>query len=321
MRAVSYERYGQPDVLHLTELPVPLIGAEDVLVRVKAAALNAWDWDLLRGRPLVNRIGAMRRPRYWVLGADVAGIVEAVGDGVTRFEAGDEVFGDLSASGWGGYAEYVRAPAAALTIKPSFLSFEQAAATPQAATMAYQGLQLGGGFEPGANLLVNGAGGGVGTFALQMAKARGATVTAVDKAVKLARLLDLGADRVLDYQTEDYTRLGEKFDFILDNTSVRPLADVERALAPGGKHVIIGGPMIRILQSVFLWSWRARRAGKQMLLLMARANHSLEEVVELMRTGAVKPEIDEVFTLEEVPDAFRYFLAGTFCGKIVVKVS
>ena len=230
------DEYGGLEVLKVAEVPVPHPGPGEVLVRVHAASINEWDQGLMRGTPIVNRTSGLRRPRRRTLGSDIAGVVEAVGGSVTRFRPGDAVFGDLSGCGFGAFAQYACAPESALTAKPGFLTFEQAAAVPQAGGLAVAGLEKGGPLRPGQRLLMNGGGGGVGTFAIQIAKASGVEVTGVDGPGKLDVMRELGADHVIDFTAEDFTRSGEQYDLILDVVCRRSVADYRRALRPG-RHV------------------------------------------------------------------------------------
>ena len=237
------EEYGGLEVLKIAELPVPRPGPDQVLVRVRAASINEWDQGLMRGTPIVNRTSGLRRPRRRTLGSDIAGVVEAVGSSVTRFGTGDAVFGDLSGCGFGAFAEYACAPESALTVKPGFLTFEEAAAVPQAGGLAMAGLEKGGPLRSGQRVLMNGGGGGVGTFAIQIAKASGVDVTGVDGPGKLDVMRDLGADRVIDFTAEDFTRCGEQYDLILDVVCHRSIADYRRALGPAaGVASLVGAP-------------------------------------------------------------------------------
>jgi NADPH:quinone reductase-like Zn-dependent oxidoreductase len=322
MKAIVIRRYGAPDALSLEDAEQPRPGAGQVLVRVHAASINSWDWDNLCGTHLVNRLfHGLRRPKYPIPGADIAGRVEAVGDGVTRFRPGDEVFGDLCGAGWGAFAEYVCAPESELALKPARASFEQAAALPQAAVLALQGIRDYGRVQPGQRVLVNGAGGGVGTFAIQLAKAAGAEVTGVDSAQKLSVMRAVGADHVLDYQRDDYTTHLRRYHLILDVVGKRSMFEVERALAPQGSYVMVGGPMLRILQLLATGWWLSRRAGTRMRLLIHQANHDLAGVAELFESGTLRPVIDGPYRLAETPDAMRRFGAGSILGKAVITMA
>lgn len=321
MKAIVYRRYGQPDVLALEELPRPEPGDDEVLIRVHAASVNAWDWDLLRGTPFLNRIQGPLRPRYPILGADVAGTVAAVGRSVTRFRPGDAVYGDLCQSGWGAFAEFVCAREQALAPKPAGLSFAQAAAVPQAASMAVQGLCDRARVQAGHKVLINGAGGGVGTFAVQVAKWCGAEVTGVDRADKLDRVRSLGADHGIDYTREDFTRNAAAYDVILDTAAHRSVFDVRRALRPRGIDVIVGGALSVAFQALLLGPWISLAAGRRIVVLAIRPNAGLDMLGPLLEAGTVAPVIDRRYPLDDVPEAFRYFGSGGVTGKLVIDVA
>ncbi|MFD1134687.1 NAD(P)-dependent alcohol dehydrogenase [Paenibacillus urinalis] len=321
MNALVYDTYGTPEVLRLEEVAVPVPKGYEVLIEVYATSVNSWDWDLLRGKPFANRIGAFRQPRYRILGADVAGKVIAVGTDVTRFKRGDEVFGDLSSCGWGGFAEYVCANENALTPKPAAISFAQAAAIPQAAVLALQGLRDKGDIKQGQRVLINGAGGGVGTFAIQYAKLHGAEVTAVDLAEKLEMLQTLGADHVLDYSSEDFTARGYKYDLILDVVGNRSTFALKRTLKKGGRYVMIGGTMLRIFQNLLLGPFVSRLEKKKMMLLIHKPNNGDQQVwKELVELGQVLPVIDQEYPLSEAAQAFRDIGEGRLKGKAVISI-
>lgn len=321
MRAVVYHEYGLPDVLQLEEVEKPTPRDDEVLVRVHAASINAWDWDLLRGTPFPNRIGALRTPKHKILGADIAGRVEAVGRNVTQLQPGDEVFGDLSGCGWGGFAEYVCAREHALALKPAGMPFEEAAAVPQAAILALQGLRATGRMQPGYKVLINGAGGGVGTFAVQLAKSRGAEVTGVDSTGKLDVVRSVGADQVIDYTQEDFTKNGQRYDRILDVAGYRSTFDCKRALSPNGTYVMVGGSMARIFQTMLLGPWIAKTARKRLSVLIYRPSHKdLVLISKLVEAGKVAPVIDRRYPLSETAEALQYFGAGNVQGKVVITV-
>lgn len=240
MKAVVYTKYGPPDVLELKEIEKPIPKDDEVLIKVHGASVNSWDWDLLRGTPFLNRLFfGLLKPKYKILGADIAGRVEVVGRNVKQFLPGDEVFGDLCECGWGGFAEYVCARENALALKPASMTFEEVAAVPQAAVMALQGLRDQGQIQPGQKVLINGAGGGVGTFAVQIAKSFGAEVTGVDSTSKLDMMRSIGADQVIDYTQEDFTQNGQRYDLILDAAAYRSIFDYKRALSPKGIFVVV----------------------------------------------------------------------------------
>lgn len=317
MKAVVYHEYGLPDVLSLEQVTKPVIQGHEVLVSIHASCINSWDWELLRGVPFVNRLmaGIFRPKRIKILGCDIAGTISAVGRKVKRLHVGDEVFGDMSGCGWGGFAEYVAVREDALHLKPSCLTFEQAAALPQAALLALQGLERGE-IQPGKQVLVNGAGGGSGTFALQLAKDIGAEVTGVDSAEKLEIMRLSGADRVIDYTQEDFTNNEQKYDLILDNAACHRLSDYKRVLNPGGIHVMVGGSSFSILQAMLA----SVSGSKKFRLLLHKANIGIERMIALIEAGRVVPVIDRCYSLEEVAEAMRYFGDGHAKGKIVIKV-
>ncbi|MUT64658.1 zinc-binding dehydrogenase [Paenibacillus sp. NEAU-GSW1] len=321
MKALVYEKYGTPDVLRIEDANIPVPKEHEVLIAVHAASVNSWDWDLLRGKPYLTRLGAFRKPRYRILGADVAGRVAAVGSAVRRFQPGDEVFGDLSGCGWGGFAEYVCASEEALTLKPDGLSFEQTAAIPQAAVLALQGLRDQGKLQKGQRMLINGAGGGVGTFAIQYAKWLGAEVTAVDQAGKLELLRTVGADQAIDYRKEDFTASGPQYDLILDVVGTRSVFEIKRALKSGGTYVMVGGTMPRLLQALLSSPFIAWLERKNVKILVHKPNHNDQLAwKELAEAGQVMPVIDKSYSLDDAVQALRYFGEGQFKGKVVVRM-
>ena len=320
MKAIIYKKYGSPDVLQLEEAAKPAPGDNEVLVKVYAASVNSWDWDLLRGTPFLNRLGGLLSPKYKILGCDIAGQIEAVGRNVRQFQPGDEVLGDLSMCGWGGFAEYVCARENALTLKPARMTFEQAAAMPQAAVLALQGLRDKGSLQPGQKVLMNGAGGGVGTFAVQMAKSFGFEVTGVDSAEKLDMLRSIGTDHVIDYRQEDFTSNEQCYDLIIDVVGNRSIFDCRRALSPRGIYVMVGGSTARLSQAMLLGLWSSITGRKKVFILLHKANKDLEFIIKLFEAGKAIPVIDRCYPLSEVPDAFRYFGEGSVKGKIVISV-
>jgi NADPH:quinone reductase-like Zn-dependent oxidoreductase len=272
---------------------------------------------------LVRLLGGLFKPRHQVLGADIAGVVEAVGEGTKDFQPGDEVYGDIAGAGFGGFAEYAVIPERLLAKKSPQMSFEQAAALPQAGLLALQGLRYKKPLQPGQELLINGAGGGVGTLALQYAKSIGATVTCVDKQEKFALLRSLGADHLIDYTREDYTRNAERYDYILDVIAHRSAGDYKRALKPGGVFAMIGGSMGGLLIQMMLIQPTLSRFSKKKLGIMGyRADRKgLDELTRLFEKKVITPVIDKSFPLEETADAFRYFGKGNFKGKIIIRVA
>ncbi len=316
------ERYGTPDVLELKDVATPTPKADEVLVRVHAASVNDWDWGLLQGTPLVNRmVSGLFTPKVQIIGGDIAGRVEAVGGDVKAFQPGDDVYGDLCMSGFGAFAEYACAPEAGLAHKPRGMTFEQAAAIPQAGMLAVQGLIDVGRIRSGQKLLLNGAGGGVGTFALQIARLYDVEVTVVDKAGKLDMLRAMGADHVIDYLKEDFTRDGKCYDLILDvKTNRSPLA-YARALNPNGTYATVGGNTTGLLQALVLGPLISRLSNKHVRIVTLKPNKDLAYMNELFEAGRLVPVIDRSYKLADVPEAFRLFATGDYKGKIIVTMA
>jgi len=317
MKAIVFHRYGQADVLVPEEIEKPRPKDNEVLVKVYASCINSWDYELIQGTPFLNRMmsGIFKPTKIKIPGCDIAGRIESVGKNVKRFQVGDEIYGDLSSCGWGGFAEYVAAPEKALELKPSCLTFEQAAAVPQAALLALQGLQRGG-IQAGYNVLINGAGGGSGTFAIQIAKDLGADVTAVDSTEKLDLMRKTGADQVIDFTQEDFTSNKQSYDLIFDNASNRSLSQYSRVLNPGGMHVMVGGKSFSIIKSMLASIF----GSKKFVLLMHKANKDLLKMNKLLESARVTPVIDKRYSLSEAADAMRYFAAGHAKGKIVITI-
>jgi NADPH:quinone reductase-like Zn-dependent oxidoreductase len=322
MKAIVYTKYGSPDVLQLAEVEKPVPKDDEVLVKVRAASINAADLDLLRGTPFLIRFSGPLKPRYKILGSDIAGRVEAAGRNAKQFRPGDEVFADLSACGFGAFAEYVSVPENALAEKPAGMTFEEAAAVPTAAVIALQGLRDRRKIKPGQKILINGAGGGVGTFAVQIAKSFGAEVTGVDSAEKLAMLRSIGADKVIDYRQEDFTLSGRLFDLILDVAAYRSVFDVRRALSSRGDYVLIGGSVGAAFQTIFLGPWISMIWHAKVGILKWKPNRDedLDFVKMLLADGKVVPVIDRRYRLTEVAAALRYLEQGHVQGKVVLTV-
>jgi len=320
MKAVVYTRYGPPETLRLEEVDRPSPKDDEVLVKVRAVSVNASDWETLHGKPLYARIGGPTRPRFTTLGSDIAGRVEATGPGVTRFRPGDEVFGDNLAQ-MGGFAEYVCAREKALALKAAGISFEEAAAIPQAGVIALQGIRRKGNVQPGQKVLINGAAGGAGSFAVQLAKLSGGEVTGVDSTAKLDFVRSLGADHVVDYTREDFTRTGQHYDLVLDVAAHRSVFDYRRALAPRGRYLYVGGSVSTLLQVLIVGPLIGRKAGKKLRLLVVQPNaRDLVAVAELCQAGTIVPVIDRRFSLGEVPEALRYLGDGHAHGKLVITI-
>jgi len=319
VKAVVYDHYGTVEQLHLEEMPLPTPKDNEALIKVHAASINDWDWGLLEGKPFANRVtSGLFDPKIRVLGSDIAGTVEAVGSSVTKFQQGDEVFGDLCQCGWGGFAEYVCAQENALTLKPASLSFKQAAALPQAGLLALQGLQHKGLIQAGQKVLINGAGGGAGSFAVQIAKSMGAEVTGVDRASKFEVMRKVGADHLIDYQTADFTQNGQQYDRILDCCAQRSIFDTNRSLNPGGIYSVMGGATGRIMQTLLLSPWLSMRNNKKIGIVLYKPNQGIMELIELIESGKVVPEIDRTYSLSEVPEAMKHFGRSEHQGKIVI---
>jgi NADPH:quinone reductase-like Zn-dependent oxidoreductase len=316
MKAFIYEKYGPPGSLRIAEVDKPAPNADEVLVKVLGASVNAADWHVLRGKPLFSRATlGLLRPKHRILGVDIAGQVEAVGGGVTRFKPGDQVYANLLDHGYGGFAEYVSVPVGVMALKPANLSFEEAAAVPMAATTALQGLGRHGALQPAQQVLINGASGGVGSFAVQLAKASGVEVTAVTSTGNLDLVRSLGADEVIDYANEDFARTGRRYDRILDTVGNRSVRDLRRALAEGGKAAVTGFTSVAKLLGVSL------RGGKDVVQVQAHVTaKDLELLSELIAADKVRPQIDRRYGFADIPAAVAYLEQGHARAKVVVGV-
>jgi NADPH:quinone reductase-like Zn-dependent oxidoreductase len=317
MRAFVYEKYGSPGVLRMVDVAKPAPGAHELLVKVVAVSVNPADWHSMRGKPLFSRATlGLLRPKHRILGVDIAGRVEAVGEGVARFKSGDDIYANLLDHGYGGFAEYVSAPGKAMSVKPANLSFEEAASVPMAAVTALQGLRRHGEIRPGQKVLINGASGGVGHFAVQIAKSYGAEVTGVTSTRNIDLVRSLGADHVVDYTTTDFTLNGHRFDFILDTVGNRSVADLRRALAEGGKAAVSGFTSMGKLMGVSL------RGGKDIAMVEAHVTtKDLEYLSELVEAGKVRPHIDRRYPFTDIPAAIAYLEQGRARGKVVAAVA
>ena len=320
MRAVLYDRWGGPEVLRIAEVDVPTPRTGEVLVRVEAASINSWDWDLLTGRRYIVRpSGFSKGPKQ--LGFDLAGTVEQTGPGVSRFRRGDAVLADLAFDGPRAFAEFVVVKEAALAKKPEGLSFAHAAALPQAGLLASLGLSGPPEVGSGSRVLVNGAGGGVGTLAIQLAKQQGAHVTGVDSAFKLEAMRKIGADRVIDYAQTDFTKAGEQYDCILDVVADHSPLDYARALASGGRLMVIGGTTSALLNVVTLGTILGILSGKRLGVLIHKQDVAeLEQLASLCASSQLSPVVDGIYPLEQIQDAFTRFASGQFVGKIVISI-
>jgi NADPH:quinone reductase-like Zn-dependent oxidoreductase len=319
LKAIIYRKYGGPEVLELTEVQKPVPRGNEVLVKVHAVSINDWDWGLLQGDFVNRMMYGLFTPKKQILCSDIAGTVEAVGESVTKFKVGDAVYGDLSGR-WGGLAEYACAPENMLAQMPPGMSFETAAALPQAGMLAVQGLIDKGEIKQGQKVLINGAGGGVGTLGLQIAKTFGAEVTGVDSTGKLEMMRSLGFDHVIDYAREDFTKNGNQYDLVLDVKTNRSTFDYARALVPGGIYVTVGGSMSKLLQAVALAQWIARTRNKHIRIVMLKPNKDLGFMNKLWESGKLQPVIDGPLEFGEVKKAFEIFGRGDQKGKLVIRV-
>ena len=318
MKAIVNKIYGPPDILELREVARPEPESNEILVRVLAASVNKADWHTLNGKPFPVRVmSGLMKPKYQILGADIAGVVERIGAKVTQFRPGDEVYGDLSASGFGGFAEYTITSEKYLTKKPSCFTYEQTAALPMAAVAALQGLRDKGGISPGDEVLINGASGGVGGFTIQIAKAFGTRVTAVCSTQKVDLALQQGADTVIDYKKEDFTRMEKSYDLIFDTVANHPVQSIEQVLKKGGSYVSSAfSPGV-----MFMGPWISAMKGKVMTNLLASANQAdLQFISKLAEEGKLDPIIQGTFTLDDVPEALKMMGRGSLSGKLVISM-
>ena len=319
MKAIVYTKYGSPDVLQLKDVETPAPKDDEVLIKIHAASVNAYDWHFLTADIFLIRLmgGGLLKPKYTRLGADIAGRVEAVGKNVRQFQPGNEVFGMVR----GGFAEYACALEDAFALKPSNLSFEQAAAVPMAGVTALQGLRDEGQIQPGQKVLIHGASGGVGTFAVQIAKSFGAEVTAVCSTRNLDQARSIGADHVIDYTKEDFTESGKQYDLIFAANGYHSLSAYKRALAPKGMYIMAGGTMAQIFQAMLFGSLMSEKGGKKMGGVSAkRSQKDLVFLKELVEAGKVVPVIDRRYPLSEAAEALRYLGEGHARGKVVIIV-
>ncbi|MCH8289288.1 MAG: NAD(P)-dependent alcohol dehydrogenase [Candidatus Marinimicrobia bacterium] len=319
MKAIVYTKYGSPDVLELKEVEKPTPKENEVLIKVRAASVNPLDWHYLRGKPLFMRLmgAGLLKPKNKILGVDIAGRVETVGRNVKQLQPGDEVFG--GGEFLGGFAEYVCVSENKLALKPANITFEEAAAVPIAAVTALQGLRDKGQIQQGQKVLINGAGGGVGTFAVQIAKSFGAEVTGVCSTSKVEIVRSIGADRVIDYTQEDFTKNGQRYNLIIDAAAYRSILDQKRALSPKGIYVMVGGSMARMFQVLFLRPWISMTGSKKIGLMLANINKKdLVFMKELLEAGKVVPVIDRRYPLSEVAEAIRYLEEGHARGKVII---
>ena len=317
MKAIVQHKYGTTNDLNLLEVEKPHLKDGEVLVKIHNSSVNSWDVDLVRGKPKIYRLMfGLFKPKKPIIGIDIAGTVESIGKNVSYFKPGDEVFGDISSIGYGAFAEFVCVPEQLLALKPSSLSFEEAAAIPHTGVLALQGIDMQK-LLPGHKILLNGAGGGVGTFALQLAKMKDIEVTCVDKKEKLEKLKSLGADHIIDYQNEDFTRSGNTYDLILDPVANKSPKDYKRALNSDGRFVMIGGAVSLIFK--ILTSVRTGKSKKKLSILAHEPNRNdLDMLAKYYKEGHLKPVIDNKYSLAEVPQAIQRLLEGNVIGKIII---
>jgi len=323
MKAIVFTKYGPPDVFQLKELEKPTPKEDEVLVKVHAVSVNSADATMSRGEPFLARLwSGFLKPKYQILGSDIAGRVEVAGSNAKQFQPGDEVFGDIAARGWGGFAEYVSVSESAIALKPTNLTFEEAAAVPQAAVVALQGLRDKGQIESGQKVLIHGASGGIGTFAVQIAKSFGAEVTGVCSTRNLDMVSSLGADHVIDYTQEDFAQNEQRYDLILNVAGYRSIFDFKRALSAEGIYVGSVNATALIFQVMLLGPFISMTGGKKMVNLLAK--ESQEDLVflrKLIEAGKVVPVIDKRYPFGEVAEAVRYYGQGHSRGKVVITVA
>lgn len=320
MQAIVYHKYGNPeDVFSLQEIETPIPKENEVLVRIHATSINASDYEFTTGKPAYVRIWGLNKPKLKILGSDIAGHVEAVGSNVKQFKPGDEVYADTFGSCWGGFAEYVCIPKDLVFLKPTDVSYIDIAAMPQAGTVALQGLRYKNHIKAGQSVLINGAGGGSGTYAIQLAKQMGAVVTGVDNSEKQELMISQGADYVIDYTKEDFTKNNKQYDLIVNFTATKSIFHYKKALAKNGVYALVGGSLSSIFQTLFFGSLISLTSKKQMGLLSHNQNKTdLEYMIQLYRNNKVKPVIDSVYTLSETATALKKLGSGKAKGKIII---
>lgn len=321
MKAVLLNGYGMPADLQVGEVAKPVPKDGEVLVKINATSINDWDWGLVRGNPFIIRLFfGLKKPKVNIPGVDISGIIETVGNNVSSFKIGDRVYCDLSECGFGGFAEYVCVPEKTLSKKPSNISDCDASALPHAGLLAYQGLVEMGKVKPGQRILINGAGGGVGTLGIQILKSYGVKVTGVDSGEKLDLMKSLGYDYVIDYKKEDFTDNGEKYDLILDTKSNRPVFKYARSLKEKGRYITVGGTMNSLFQISFLGLFISIFTGKKLSVLLHKPNKGLEELSRLVEKGQINPIVDGPYEFDQIPKLIQYLGDGKHSGKIVVEI-
>ena len=320
MKAFVYKKYGPPDVLKLKDLPVPVPGKGEVLVKTEAVSLNTSDYELLTGKPVFTRVFGLFKPGIKILGSDIAGTAEKAGENVKNFKPGDEIYGDIFES-FGGFAEYVSVPEKMLTKKPPGMSFITASAVPQSSAIALQGLCSKREIKKGDKVLINGAGGGAGSFAVQLAKYYGAEVTGIDSSIKIEFIKSLGSDKAIDYIKEKFSEQNEKYDLILDLAAYNNFNDYRKALKPDGIYLMAGGSMRMIFQLLFKAPFISMMSGKKMSLLALKTNYRIEEISALILDKKIRAEIDRIYSFQEIPEALGYLGNKSAKGKIVINMT
>ena len=321
MKAILLKEYGSPNLLEIGEVAKPIPKDNEVLVRIHSASINDWDWGLVRGKPFVIRLFfGLIKPKITIPGADISGKIEAVGAGVNSFNIGDEIYCDLSECGSGGFAEYLCVPENQAAEKPSNMSHNDASALPHAGLLALQGLVEKGKVKPGQSVLINGAGGGVGTLGIQILKPYGVKVTGVDSDEKLDLMKSLGFDSVIGYKKSDFTATGETYDLILDTKSNRSVFKYARSLKKTGRYITVGGSMYRLVEIALLGPLISLFTRKKLSVLIHKPNRGLDRMTELVEMGQIKPVVDGPYGFDEIPGLIQYLGEGKHLGKIVVEL-
>lgn len=321
MKAIFCSHYTSPEKLEIKEVPTPIPAKHEVLVKIYATAINDYDWGMVRGKPYLYRLlYGITKPKHPIAGMELSGVIEDIGEGVTQFKKGDAVFGDISEFGFGSFAEYIAINEKALVLKPDAISFEEATAIPHAALLAYQGLLEKGKIQKGQKILINGAGGGVGTFALQLAKMCDAEVTGVDTGEKLHNMKAIGFDEIIDYKKENFTKRGERYDLILDAKTSQPTWAYLKALKPKGKYVTVGGSAGNLILFGLTGGLISILTGKKFQLLALQPNQGLNYINQRYAEGKIKAVIDGPYAFHEIPRLIQYFGEGKHTGKVVIKI-
>ena len=322
MKAIVLSKYGSPESLQVQDVEKPIPKEGEVLVRIKATAVNDYDWSMVLGKPFIYRLMfGLFKPKHSIPGMELSGVVESLGKGVQKFREGDHVYGDISSHGFGTFAEYICINEDAMVLKPENISFEEATTIPHAAMLASQGLIDEGEIQKGQKILVNGAGGGMGLFALQIAKTFDAEVTGVDTGGKLKDMLALGYDHVIDYEKENFTKSGELYDLVLDAKTVQPAFRYLRSLKPHGKYITVGGHLNRLLEVFLLGPVIKKFSQKQIKVLGLKTNKDLDYMHQLVNEGQIKYQIDGPYPLEDAPKQIQRFGEGKHSGKVVILIS